>query len=360
MKIVNVSNDNYRVIVQNGGTITLDVGDQVYNGQVVITGNLWVQGNTTTVSSEELTVKDNIVYVNVGGGSSTGIPSGPPLNGQAGIEIDRGGSGQYENVRFILDEAVSHLDSTGASKNGTFSFRRLDGTPGSLVGIQTCSINTEGQNLYLINAPGNGVVTVTGTSNYERNVFDYTNYDLDPPTGPIVIVDPDALPNVQALADYVDSTLAFFDDYSISEDDTVVECIDKDAANPYRLLLDPGYVLPASSKVTFKVDGSERGKFTATGLDVDNVNIFNNTINNSSSNLVLTSTAAANIVEIDAVIQLDDTGLGPTAVSGATKIYTVNSDTTPAPGKTGIYFTNQGNSDELVAKNRALLFSMLF
>ncbi len=360
MKVVNVSNDNYKVIVQNGGTITLDVGDQSFNGQVVITGNLWVQGNTTTVSSEELTVKDNIVYINVGGGSSTGIPPGAPLNSQAGIEIDRGGSGQYENVRFILDETVSHLDSTGASKPGTFSFRRLDGSPGSLVGIQTCSINTDGQNLYLINAPGDGVVTVTGTADYERNVFDYTAYDLDPPTGPIAIVDPDALPNVQALADYVDSTLAFFDDYSISEDDTVVECIDKDEANPYRLLLDPSYSLPLASKVTFKVDGSERGNFTVNGLTVDNVNVFTNTINNATANLILTSTAANNIVELDAVIQLDDTGLSPTAVSGATKIYTIDSNTTPAPGKTGIYFTNQGNSDELVSKNRALLFSILF
>jgi len=359
MKVVNVSNDNYKVIVQNGGTITLDVGDQSFNGQVVITGNLWVQGNTTTVSSEELTVKDNIVYINVGGGSATGIPSGPPLNGQAGIEIDRGGSGQYENVRFILDEAVSHLDSTGASKNGTFSFRRLDGTPGSLVGIQTCSINTDGQNLYLINAPGDGVVSVTGTADYERNIFDYTQYELDPPQGPIEIVDPDALPNVQALADYVDTTLAFFDDYSISESDTSVECIDKDAASPYRLLLTPTYTLPLASKVSFKVDGSERGKFTTGGLGVDYVNVFTNTIDNTTNNLILTATTSRT-VEVNAVFQLDDTGLSPTAVTGATKLYTVNSNTTPAPGKTGIYFTNQGNSDELVAKNRALLFSILF
>jgi hypothetical protein len=359
MKVVNVSNDNYKVIVQNGGTITLDVGDQSFNGQVVITGNLWVQGNTTTVSSEELTVKDNIVYINVGGGSSTGIPSGPPLNGQSGIEIDRGGSGQYENVRFILDEAVSHLDSTGASKPGTFSFRRLDGSPGSLVGIQTCSINTDGQNLYLINAPGDGVVTVTGTANYERNVFDYTAYDLNPPTGPIEIIDPDALPNVQALADYVDSTLTFFDDYSISESNTSVECIDKDAANPYRLILNPSYTLPLTSKISFTVDGGERGKFTVGGLDVDYVNVFTNTINNTTNNLILTA-STSRIVEVNAVLQLDDTGLSPTAVSGATKLYTANSNTTPAPGKTGIYFTNQGNSDELVAKNRALLFSILF
>jgi hypothetical protein len=360
MKVVNVSEGDYRVIVRDGGTITLDVGDQSFNGRVVITGDLWVQGNTTTISSEELTVKDNIVYLNVNGGSSVGIPSGVPLNGQSGIEIDRGGSGQYANVRFMLDEAVSHLSSTGAQKNGTFSFKRLDGGTGSLVGIQTCSINTDGKNLYLINAPGTGVVTVTGTADYERNVFSYANYIQIPPTGPLTITDPDALPNVQALKDYVDSTLAFFDDYSISESNTSVECIDKDAANYYRTLLNPTYTLPIASKIVFKVDGSKRAEFNTSGLDIDNVNIFTNTVSNTSSNNLILTSPTSHTVEVNAVLQLDDTGLSPTAVAGASKLYTVNSNTTPAPGKTGIYFTNQGNSDELVAKNRALLFSILF
>ena len=115
-----------------------------------------------------------------------------------------------------------------------------------------------------------------------------------------------------------------------------------------------------ASRIEFTVNNSLRGKFIDTGLTVDNVNIFTNTIDNSTNNLVLTSTATANIVEVDAVLQLDDTGLGPTAITGATKIYTQDSNTTPAPGKTGIYFTSLGNSDELVAKNRALLFSILF
>jgi hypothetical protein len=368
MKVVNVSEGDYRVIVRDGGTITLDVGDQSFNGKVVITGDLWVQGNTTTISSEELTVKDNIVYINVNGGSAIGIPSAAPLNGLAGIEIDRGGSGDYANTRLLFDESVSHLSSIGDQKNGTFSFKRLDGGTGSLVGIQTCSINTAGKNLYLINAgrppgiehPNGPVVTVTGTDEYEKDVFNYADFIQVPPVGPLIIVKPDALPNVQALADYVDSKLSFFDDYAISESNTSVECIDKDVANFYRLLLNPTYTLPVDSRIVFKVDGNQRAEFNVLGLDVDNVNIFTNTINNSTNNLILTSTAAAKIVEVDAVLQLNDTGLGPTALTGATKIYTQDSDTTPAPGKTGIYFTSLGNSDELVAKNRALLFSILF
>jgi hypothetical protein len=348
MKVVNVSNGDYKLVVQSGGEITLNTGSQA--GLVRITGDLLVEGNTTTVQSETMTVKDNVIIVNAG---ETG--NGVSLT-TSGITVDRG---NYTDASWLFDESVSHYDANGASVAGTFTFRN---DTNALIGIQTCSINTRGENLYLINAPGDGVVTVTGTTTYERNVFNYAPFEAIPPTGPLVITDADALPNVQALADYVDSQLAFFDDYAISEGDTSVECIEATPGpyNYYRTLLFPTYVGPADSKITFKVNGSERGQFNALGLDVDNVNIFTNTIDNSTANLILTSTATDNIVQIDAVVQLDDTGLTPTAVAGSTKIYTVNSNTTPAPGKTGIYFINQGNSDELVAKNRALLFSVLF
>ena len=378
MKVVSVPNGDYKVSVRKGsrnpsnpdygGDIILDVGtaDRANRGTVYITGDLEVAGTQTTVQSEIMSVVDNIIEINKGGFDTAGARIGRipvALNGEAGIKINRPGNPSSlspfygSNPLVLFDEDVDHKNSSGASKSGTFSFRNE--SPGDLIGIQTCSINTNGQNLYLINAPGAGVVTVTGTADYERNVFSYTNYDLVPPTGPITVVDPDALPNVQGLADFVTAQLTFFDDYAISESNTSVECIDKDAANPYRLILNPTYTLPLTSKVSFKVDGSERGKFTVGGLDVDYVNVFTNTINNTTNNLILTA-STSRTVEVNAVLQLDDTGLSPTAVSGATKLYTVNSNTTPAPGKTGIYFTNQGNSDELVAKNRALLFSVLF
>ena len=363
MKVVSVPNGDYKISVRQGsrnpshqeygGNITLDVGtaDRANRGTVYITGDLIVEGKSTTVESETMTVKDNIIIINAGENSTSPDP-GVTL-GTSGISVDRGWK---TDASILFNEAVNHLDATGTSTAGTFTFVN---DLGDLIGLQTCSINTEGQNLYLINAPGDGVVTVTGTADYERNVFNYTNYDLNPPTGPLLLDDVDALPNAQGLADFVTSQLTFFDDYSISESNTSVECIDKDVASPYRLILNPSYTLPLASKVSFKVDGSERGKFTVGGLDVDYINLFTNTINNTTNNLILTA-STSRTVEINAVLQLDDTGLSPAAVAGATKLYTVNSNTTPAPGKTGIYFTNQGNSDELVAKNRALLFSILF
>lgn len=357
MKVLNVSNGDYKVVVQQGGDIWLDTNPGNYSngpasptgtlGTVHITGNLEVQGDTTYVNVSDMQVEDNIIIINKGETQHGVTPNG----NRAGITVDRG---LEPDASILLNENVNYLSSTGSSEAGSFTF--VNDT-GALIGIQTCSINTNGQNLYLINQPGTGVVTVTGTNQYERNVFDYTDYLLVPPTGPITIVDADALPNVQALVDYVDSNLAFFDDYSISEDDTAVECIDKDGANYYRTLLDPLYVPPASSKVTFRVDGSERGNFTTSGLTVDNINLFTDTIDNTANNLVLTA-SNTNTVEVNGVLQLDDT-TGPTAVSGSTKIYTLDSSN-PGPGKTGVYFTSLGSSDELVAKNRALLFSILF
>jgi hypothetical protein len=352
MKVVNVSNGDYKLIVQKGGEITLDAAyDGATPGVVRITGDLIVEGNTTTVESETLTVRDNIIVVNAG---ETG--SGVTLD-TAGITVDRG---NLTDASILFNENVSHLNSSGASVAGTFTF--VNDT-GALVGLQTCSINTNGQNLYLINAPGNGVVTVTGTDQYERNVFDYTNYDLDPPTGPIIIVDPDALPNVQALADYVDSTLAFFTDYAISEADTGIECFNATPGpyNPYRLLLDPTYVGPADSAIVFTVDGVERAQINVNGVNVNNLRILNNTVSNVglSSDLILTATN--NNVKIDAVAKIQYQISDPLAASSYSTLYAKDPGTgIGTPGKSGLYFVNTLTSDELVAKNRALLFSILF
>lgn len=353
-KILKITDGDYKVKTGYSGTITLDTGFQA--GAVVITGTLIVLGDNTIVESETMTVKDNVIELNVGE-TGPGITIKPDATKTSGLIIHRG-SGldtnglASSNVKIIFDESVLHFDPlTSSNKYGTLLFKYDDGR---LLGIRTNSVDTDGTNLGLINK-GNGYVTVSGTTNYERNALDYTAWDLAGNPRALYAIgasllevnDPDVLPNILAVVDYVDSSLYYYRSPLLSEGDTTVRTYDDSISG-------------GISRIEFTVNNALRGKFIDTGLDVDNVNIFTNTINNATNNLVLTSTAANNIVQIDAVMQLDDTGLSPTAVAGSTKIYTVNSDTTPAPGKTGIYFTNQGNSDELVAKNRALLFSVLF
>lgn len=80
MATVKKINSNYiiqtpRDVVSN---ITLDT-DNVY-----VTGNLYIEGNTTTVSSNNLTITDNIIVINQGE-TGSGI-----TKGNAGIIVDRG------------------------------------------------------------------------------------------------------------------------------------------------------------------------------------------------------------------------------------------------------------------------------
>jgi hypothetical protein len=98
-----------------------------------------------------------------------------------------------------------------------------------------------------------------------------------------------------------------------------------------------------------------------TGVTFGNVQVGgsstpNQISNTSGNNLVLTGTG--NRVEISAVLGLDNQGSTPTYTNTGTTLY---SQATPGPGKTGLFFVNSVNyNDELVAKNRALLLSILF
>ena len=67
-KILRVGNGDYKVLVKEGGSITLDTTDNALNktGTVVVTGNLEVKGTTTTVDSTIVTIADNIIVLKNG------------------------------------------------------------------------------------------------------------------------------------------------------------------------------------------------------------------------------------------------------------------------------------------------------
>lgn len=349
-KILKITNGDYKVKTGYAGTITLDTGDQI--GTVVVTGNLVVLGDNTIVESETMNIKDNTIELNVGE-YGPGITIKPDSTKSSGLIIHRG-SGTDTNgvassdVQIIYDESVLHYDpATASNKYGTVLFKYVDNR---LLGIRTNSIDTNGANLGLINK-GNGYITVTGTSNYERHALDYTAWDLaGNPRGTVAVgvttvLDPDVIPNIQAVSDYVDSSLYFYRTPIIAEGDTTVITYDDSVSG-------------GSSRIVFTVNNTEKGQFNDNGLNVDNVRLLTNTVSNTSANNLILTAPTSNTVEIDGVLQLDDT-TGPAAVSGSTKIYTLDSSNT-GPGKTGVYFTSYGNSDELVSKKRAILFSMIF
>jgi hypothetical protein len=329
-KIVKVSQSNYRLQVQSGGSITLDTGTAV--GTVVITGNLDVKGTTTTVESTNTTVKDNILQLNYG---QTGNGISSTLNYQAGIQVGRG---NYSDAMMVFDETVQHYNqATTSNVGGTFAFKLATG---ALNGIQVGSISANSStniNLDLQNTAN--VVTVVNA--------DPVSYSLRVYAG-----DGNVIPNKQFVTDFVQAGVVVVGQADVDRiykgHGTSPVIIDAEIiANPTNLQ----FLVRSAGTL------NQRAIITASGLSVDDINTFGHTITGSGlNNLVLTSTLT-NEVEINAVLDLDDQISVVTATSGKTKIY---SSAFAGPGKSGLFFANNTTSDELVAKNRALLFSMIF
>jgi hypothetical protein len=307
-KIVKVSESDYRLRVQSSGTITLDTGVNI--GTVYITGNLEVQGTTTTINTANLTIEDNVILLNKGE-EGAGV-----TEGTSGLEIDRG---SLDNAQFLWDEAIDKF------------VIQLD--TGTLSGIVVGNIATNPlTNLEFDMQAGGGTLRITNSTGYESRVLD-----------------PNDIPNKQFVNDYV------YASGGSAKVDRIFFPVT--AAFGFEDTL----VLSQETSLKFYVRSggtlNQRLQVTSNGVDVDNINIFQNTVQNSNiaNNLILT--ALNNNVELDAILNLNDQIVTPSPTGGATKLYSVS---TAGPGKTGIFFTNNTTSDELVAKNRALLFSILF
>lgn len=349
-KIVKVSNGDYKVAVRAGGNITLDTGVDI--GNVWVTGNLTVQGTTTTINTTNLDVEDNIIRFNVNDSGVYDAGRADATNGNyfislgsAGFEIYRGANASP--VDLVYDDTVTHYNPpTATNVVGTFVFKY--GT-GALTGIRTNSVSTGGANLALINS-GNGVVTVTQTNNYERNALDYTAWDTL--TGPIALkADDDVLINTKGLSDFVTAFNYFYRYSEIAENDTKVTTLDSQSGH-------------APSRILFTVDGQIKATINSTGLNVDDIRIQGNQIYSTASNANIDlKPNGTGLVNADADLQttsslrLSDQGSVPVAVAGVNKLY---SKATLGMGKTGVFFINNSTGDELISRRRALGFSMIF
>ena len=126
-RVLKVSQSNYRLQTATGGTITLDTGVDV--GTVIVTGDLVVQGETTTVNTTNLAIEDNIIVLNKNQ-TGNGITLASPISGRAGIEINRGNrpAGQL-----LFDENVNHYDFPNTTnEGGTFVLKTNDGKKAGL------------------------------------------------------------------------------------------------------------------------------------------------------------------------------------------------------------------------------------
>lgn len=319
-KYVNIPNGNYKISVQPGGTIFLDTGFD--EGNVEISGNLIVRGETTTVNTATLDIEDNIITLN-SGETGAGITLG-----ESGIKIERG---SLPDVFFKYDEDVS-------------GFIAIDSTS-ALIALATNEIDSRSQTLTL-NA-GSSTVNVSPTVDYERKIFTYdgfgslTGYSTDKA---------DTIPNTQAVVDYVAYNFANVFLRQIGDGFETISSIEID---DFENTGDP-------SVIVFKIDAVPVAEVYSDRWDFSQVRITGTTIETingiGSEDLVLRANGTGN-VRIDDILDINSAASIPAFPTDGIRLYVDNQYT----GKTGIFFANaEENRDELVSKNRALLFGMLF
>jgi len=322
-KYLNVSNGNYKVSVQTGGTIFLDTGFET--GTVEISGNLLVKGDQTTVNTAQLDIEDNIITLN-SGETGAGITLG-----DSGIRINRG---TLPDSFFKYDEDVAGFIAINESSQ--------------LISLATNEIDSRSQNL-LLNA-GTSTVNVSPTVDYEQKVFTYAGGEL---TG-YNAAKADVIPNTQAVVDYVAFNFA----------NVFLRQIGDGVLSVSSITIDDEENTGVDSVIKFAIDGNTVSQLYADRWEFDEIRFAGSTIETISSNedLVLKSSGIGSI-RIDDTLHLNrvpsagDPSLEPSQPTDGMKIYVADQYT----GKSGLFFTNdQGNRDELVSKNRALLFGMLF
>lgn len=146
-----------------GATPTVSIGQNVattsnvtfrnvtVSEDIVVSGNLIVEGTTTTINTNEVNIGDNIIVLN---SDETGSPSQ-----DAGFEVERGTSG---NVSFLWDESLSRW--TLGSENlvaGTFI--------GALSGNATTASSLQSARTISLGGDLSGSVSFNGSSNVTLN-----------------------------------------------------------------------------------------------------------------------------------------------------------------------------------------------
>lgn len=316
-KILALPNSDYKVKVQSGGNITLDTG--LNSGITTVTGNLVVLGSTTQVSSSDLNLKDNIITLN-DGESGTGIT----LN-QSGIQIDRG---SYSDAKIVFDETITWADPISATTiTGGFTLVNASGT---LQGLRINSVSTGGGDLYLINS-GTGVISVTGTNNYETQ-----------------ITDDDDIPNKK----YVDDTIV------TQLTSTFQRRIEEGSASKSFVEVRDTEVSGAPSVVSFQIDNTNKGQIFGNRVEFEDFRFQDNILSTTASDtdLILESQGTGGVIVNDN-FTLTLQGSDPASPLDGLKVYVK----APAAGGTGLFFKHSASkSGEIISRQNALLLSMLF
>jgi hypothetical protein len=345
-------NGDYNIRAGDGAKITLDTGPAVSGGSVLVTGNLVVEGDTVNVSTTNLTIEDNIISLNTG-------EVGPGVTlVYSGIEIERGNTSSItpqNNASFLYDESTDSWILAHGSAPGPFNF---DASSLRLKQILTNS-TTDSGDLTLIGT-GTGVVKVAGTINYEDQVTAFGD---------------DAIPNKKYVDDAIQNNPTF-QIVAPQSQDTKVVIADKEitpntsgtAGSLAYFTATTTHSTYGESAVSIIVDNALVGQFYTNRFEIGDLEIGGGPDRNEitsrasiTNENIYVRTQGTGKLQTNYAMQFEKIGTVPSYVSNNVLLYAA----VPGTGTTGIYFVNDSaevakQNGELISKNKALVFSMLF
>ena len=201
---------------------------------------------------------------------------------------------------------------------------------GTLQGLRINSVSTGGGDLYLINS-GTGVISVTGTNNYETQ-----------------ITDDDDIPNKK----YVDDTIV------TQLTSTFQRRIEEGSASKSYVEVRDTEVSGAPSVVTFQIDNLNKGQIFGNRVEFEDFRFQDNILSTTASDtdLILESQGTGGVIVNDN-FTLTLQGSDPASPLDGLKVYVK----APAAGGTGLFFKHSASkSGEIISRQNALLLSMLF
>jgi hypothetical protein len=337
-------NGDYNIRAGDGAKITLDTGPAASGGSVRVTGDLVVEGQTLNVAAANLNITDNIIKINDGetGAGITLVYSG--------LEVERG---SLSNASLLYDETADTWLIANDSAPGPFNY---DESNLRLRRIYTNPTTDDGD-LTLIGT-GSGVVKVFGTTAYELQV----THDDDLPNKKYV--DDSILnnPTFQIVAPQGQDTRVIIADKEITPD------ISTTAGSLAYFTAQTGFPNIGESSVSVIVDNALVGQFFNNRLEISDLEIGGGldsneiTTKNGITNLnIFVRTQGTGKLQTNYAIQLEKIGVTPAYVSNNILVY----GDTPGVGTSGVWFVNDSaeaakQNGELISKNKALVFSMIF
>ena len=218
-------------------------------------------------------------------------------------------------------------------QDGLFVFKNIANTT---IGIRTVAIDTNGGDLYLINE-GTGVISVTGTNNYEGSV-----------------TDDDHIPNKKYVDDEIVTALTSTFQRRIEEGSTTksfIEVRDQEISG-------------VQSVINLDLDSVNVAKVFSDRFEIQDIRIQDNVIQTTTSDqdLVLSAPGTGGVkvrdnMTLTSTPAIDDALADPAGPADGLKLYVK----TPETGGTGLFFKHANTTTgEIISRKNALLLSMLF